>query len=231
MQVGVGNAWRGTAALVALAVGGLTGCAGEDEGAGGGPRASASASTSAALAGRGGPQVKSGGTIGATGSACELPVTLDVAEGWQAEAVGGPPGATGGESAAELSDALLSQGPVTLVCEVDAKPAGHIGFLRIWTGEAGDADPRGVLEEFVAAESGVSEEEYSAFESGGVEGVEVAYLRTSEVLEETKQERALAVSTPGGPVVVHLGGLDTQEHEAMLPAYELAKRSLATGTA
>ncbi|MFD5348217.1 lipoprotein [Streptomyces anulatus] len=35
-----------------------------------------------------------------------------------------------------------------------------------------------------------------------------------------------AVATPDGPVVVHLGGMDTEEHTAMLPAFELAKKTL-----
>ncbi len=34
------------------------------------------------------------------------------------------------------------------------------------------------------------------------------------------------MSTPKGVVVLALGGLDTGEHEQMLPAYQLAKQSL-----
>ncbi|KOV56159.1 hypothetical protein ADK64_41460 [Streptomyces sp. MMG1121] len=49
---------------------------------------------------------------------------------------------------------------------------------------------------------------------------------TSKLLEETKKETALAVSTPDGPVVLHLGGMDMEEHEAMRPAYELARQTL-----
>ena len=45
----------------------------------------------------------------------------------------------------------------------------------------------------------------------------------------SKEQRALAVTTKRGPVVLHLGGLDTEEHRAMLPAYELAKRTLRAG--
>jgi hypothetical protein len=116
---------------------------------------------------------------------------------------------------------------VTAACEIDAKPAGHIGFLRVWTGQPGDADARSVLRAFVAAEDNVSKEKYRDVKTGGgVAGVEVEYLYTSKLLDETKKERALAVTTPDGPVVLHLGGMDTEEHEAMLPAYELAKRTL-----
>lgn len=58
--------------------------------------------------------------------------------------------------------------------------------------------------------------------------MEVEYLYSSELLDETKKESAFAVTTADGPVVVHLGGLDTEEHEEMLPAYDLARRTLRT---
>lgn len=112
------------------------------------------------------------------------------------------------------------------MCEVDAKPAGHIGFLRVWTGAPGADDARTVLEAFMAAEVNASKAQYSTFKAGALTGAEVKYAYKSEFDDAPKTERALAVTTPRGPVVVHLGGLDTEEHEAMLPAFELAKRTL-----
>ncbi|MGC9539696.1 lipoprotein [Streptomyces sp. UG1] len=227
MLVGAGHVRR-RLAQAALLAGVLTACSGtaEDD-----PKATSSASASAEPAGADDPAVKSGGTIGAAGSACELPVTFDIAEGWKAEAVDGEDGSGEADSelAQEIAGALLHQGPVTATCEIDAKPAGNIGFLRIWKGKAGDGDARAVLEAFVKAEKGVSKAKYSAFETGGLTGAEVKYLVTSELLDETKEESALAVATKRGPVVIHLGGMDTDEHRAMLPAYELAKRTLRAG--
>lgn len=209
MRVGAGSSWR-RAAGVALLAGVLAGCsdAGETD-AGTSARPSATAKTAGPDAAS---DVSGGGTIGAAGSACELPVTFGLAKKWKPEAVQAP----------------LRQGPVSLVCEIDAKPAGTIGFLRVWAGDPGDADARAVLKAFLEGEDGVSEERYGSFTSGGVSGAEVEYLITSELLEETKTERALALVTPDGPVVLHLGGLDTEEHEEMLPAYELARRTLRT---
>ncbi|MFE9017829.1 lipoprotein [Streptomyces sp. NPDC007808] len=233
MPMGAGRARRAVAQAALLVVV-LTGCSGtaEDE-----AKPSGSASKATEEAAGGGTAVKSGGTIGAAGSACELPVAFDIAEHWEAEAVdagkakekaagdgSADPGE--GELAQEIADALLRQGPVTAACEVDAKPAGNIGFLRVWTGERGDDDARAVLKAFVAAEDNTSKAEYSSFEAGGLAGAEVRYLHTSELLEETKEEAAVAVVTERGPVVIHLGGMDTEEHRAMLPAYELAKRTL-----
>ncbi|MFF0010964.1 lipoprotein [Streptomyces sp. NPDC005374] len=212
MPVGAGNTWRGMA-HVALLAGVLTGCSEAAEGDESKAPASPSA-TARASAGSGADDTAaaSGGRIGATGSACELPVAFDIGESWKAEAVEAP----------------LRQGPVSLACEVDAKPAGNIGFLRAWAGPSGDADARTVLEAFVKAEDGADKARYSSFRSGNLTGVEVEYLYTSELLDETKEESAFAVVTADGPVVVHLGGLDTEEHKEMLPAYELAKRTLRT---
>ncbi|MGW1002647.1 lipoprotein [Streptomyces sp. NPDC002520] len=228
MQVRVGSV-LGAAVQAVVLTAVLGGCAQSSDGD---RKASASASATADGAGTKGA-VASGGTIGAADSACELPVSFAVAQHWKAKSIdagkelskasNGPDGDLSGA----LADSFLRQGPVTAACEIDAKPAGHIGFLRVWTGEPGGADARTVLRAFVAAEDNVSKEKYRDVKTGGgVAGVEVEYLYTSKLLEETKKERALAVTTPDGPVVLHLGGMDTEEHEAMLPAYELAKRTL-----
>ncbi|MFK4101980.1 lipoprotein [Streptomyces sp. NPDC019531] len=200
MRVGAGNSWR-RMAHVALLTGVLAGCSDGEETAHGASTPSARPSSTTAA---------TGGTMGAVGSACELPVTFDIAKSWTAESVEAP----------------LRQGPVSLACEVDAKPAGNIGYLRVWAGEPGTDDTQKVLEAFVAAEDGASKAQYRSFKAGEFTGVEVEYLYTGELLDESKKESAFAVTTADGPVVVHLGGLDTEEHEEMLPAYELAQRTL-----
>ncbi|WP_037676659.1 lipoprotein [Streptomyces griseus] len=224
--------WRWVAGMALLA-GVLAGCgaAGDaDETAS--PRSAPAKATDAAGAsgasGSAGAAAASGGTLGGPGTACELPVSFETAARWTAEAVRSGGGSAGSGGTEEQPQELLYQGPVALACEVDAKPAGHIGFLRVYTGKPGNADARGVLEAFVAAENGASEEKYRSFKAGGLSGVEVEYLYTSEILDETKKEHALAVATADGPVVLHLGGIDTEEHAAMLPAFELAKRTLRT---
>ncbi|MEU3858749.1 lipoprotein [Streptomyces sp. NPDC028722] len=221
------------AAGAALLTTALSGCAGPGRTDGTGrPSTSgtASVSASASASAEVGP---SGGTVGAAGSACELPVRFDIARHWKAKSIaaGKEPGEASDKKddtlGGALADSLLRQGPVTAACEIDAKPAGNIGFLRVWTGRTGDADAGGVLRAFVAAEDNVSKAKYHSFTTGGgVSAVEVEYLWTSELLEETKKESAFAVSTPDGPVVLHLGGMDTEEHEEMRPAYDLAKHTL-----
>ncbi|MFG3486976.1 lipoprotein [Streptomyces sp. NPDC094447] len=174
-----------------------------------GPRPSAAPATKA-------PAAAPPRTVGGPGSACALPVSFALAEQWAPKAVEAP-------EDPEFA-ALTRQGPATVRCEVDAKPAGHVGFLRVWT--AGKGSARAALEGFVAAERGASAVAYRESRSGTGPVTEVTYTVRDEAAEEPKEERAFAVPTPKGTVIVHLGGLDTEEHRAMLPAYELARTTL-----
>ncbi|MFF0288373.1 lipoprotein [Streptomyces sp. NPDC005262] len=210
----VRNSVRGTVAAVLVAVS-ATGCtsSARDDGGNGGkaapePRAAAES-------------VMKGGSVGGSGSACALPVTFDLAASWKPAAVQ----PVEDEALSELGE----QGPVTLVCEIDAKPAGNIGYLQVWTGDGTDDTPRQVLEALLAADPNAAEATYTEVEAGSLAAAEVGYRVSSELLDEPKKERAFAVTTPSGPVVVHLGGLDSREHEEMLPAYELAKKSVRLG--
>ncbi|MFJ2853128.1 lipoprotein [Streptomyces rubiginosohelvolus] len=162
-----------------------------------------------------------GGRLGGAGSACELPVTFDLAARWKPKAIELEPDSV-------LAD-LAEQGTVKMVCEIDAKPAGNIGFLRVWRGEASEDGPQAVLKAFVEDDPNASEAAYTQVKAGALAAAEVGYTVHSELMDESKQERAFAVTTPDGPVVVHLGGMDTDEHTAMLPAFELAKKSMKLG--
>lgn len=160
-----------------------------------------------------------GAALGGPGTACRLPVSFAVAKEWKPSAIEDPENP-------EFA-ALTRQGPATVRCEVDAKPAGHVGYLRVWT--AGKGPARAALEGFVKAEKGTSAVSYRETKAGALPATEVTYTVHNEVMGETKEERALAVATPEGAVILHLGGLDTEEHRAMLPAYELARTTLKLG--
>ncbi|MFJ8649102.1 lipoprotein [Streptomyces sp. NPDC093546] len=216
---------RGAVPAVVVAAGLLlSGCSSEPEKPGkpAGEKAQASASASPSKAASAdaapGAAVK-GATLGGAGSPCALPVSFDTAQDWVAKKVTAP-------EDPDLAE-LIRQGPVTMACEVDAKPAGHLGFLRVWTGTGKGGSPRQALEAFVTADKGASEARYTEIKAGALPATEVTYTYTSDLLDESKPERAFAVTTPSGPVVVHLGGLDAAEHQAMLPAYDLAKKSVA----
>lgn len=201
------------AALLVTAV--LAGCSSPPPSPSPSPKAEAAGKAASAAA-------ADGGTVGGSGSACPLPVAFDLAASWKPKAVHVDPDS-------ELGAALGMQGGVTMVCEIDAKPAGNIGYLRVWQGERSDLTPRQVLEAFLADEDGAEKITYGGTRAGELPAAEAGYTVRSKLLDELKKERAFAVSTPDGPVVVHLGGMDTAEHEAMLPAYELAKKSMRLG--
>lgn len=208
---------RGVAvAAVAGAV--LTGCSSEPAEAEGAPPAKAAERAPEKTEPSASAEAR-GTVIGSKGTPCALPVSFETAPGWTAEKVTVP----------EDPDfaALAEQGTVTLSCEVDAKPAGNVGFIRVWTGADAKETPRKALEAFVGAEKNASKVLYAQTKAGALPATEVTYTISGEFTDGPKPERAFAVSTPAGPVVVHLGGLDAEEHKAMLPAYERAKRTVA----
>ncbi|MFF0437642.1 lipoprotein [Streptomyces sp. NPDC004327] len=200
------------AALALLTAGLLTACGTRAEPA---PPAAAPARPSAAP--RTAPAAAApAGSLGGPGTACALPVSFALAAGWAPKAVEAPENP-------EFA-ALTRQGPATVRCEVDAKPAGNIGYLRVWTAPKGPA--RAALEGFVTAERGAKGAAYRDVRAGSLAAVEVTYTVRGEALDEARPERAFAVGTPKGTVIVHLGGLDAEEHTAMLPAFELARSTV-----
>jgi hypothetical protein len=163
----------------------------------------------------------SGGRIGGAGPDCPMPVTFDVAKSWKAKTVT--------NTAADEERGLVArQGGFTLVCEVDAKPAGNIGFLRVWTATAThpDGGPMENLGKFLGADHYITIPEYRSVTLGTVTATECTYVRDHPEADVKKRERVLAVPTAHGTVILALGGLDTEEHEQMLPAYVLAKNTL-----
>jgi hypothetical protein len=149
-----------------------------------------------------------------------LPVSFDLAASWRAKPF-----------ADNVSTGPLGrQGGLGLRCEIDAKPAGHIGFLRVWVGGKADDDPRKAVDAFLGEEKNVVARQQRAVSVGGTSAVEAAYIVDSPVAGVRKPERILAVPSPGGVVLLALGVLDQQEHEQMLPAYQLASHSLTVSS-
>nr|WP_052478691.1 lipoprotein [Kibdelosporangium sp. MJ126-NF4]CEL20030.1 hypothetical protein [Kibdelosporangium sp. MJ126-NF4]CTQ97254.1 hypothetical protein [Kibdelosporangium sp. MJ126-NF4] len=152
-------------------------------------------------------------TIGGDGSACPLPVTFKLPDGWKAQSV----------------SKGMTLGDVSLACELDAKPAGMIGFIRVFVGDTGQSS-EAVLKSFVknyrGKGTGDSAEKYTSVKIGGTDGTEVTYVTTPP--EDTgKNEAAFAVKPGAKTVLVHVGGIDNEEHENMLPGFRLVKESLS----
>ncbi|WUL95910.1 lipoprotein [Streptomyces caniferus] len=160
--------------------------------------------------------------LGDKGTACVLPVHFTPATSWKATAIT--------QATVDRMGPLGHQGPLTPACELNAKPAGHIGFLTVWSGTKGAAAPggtsRALMNAFVAAENFKRNVTFRELKAGGLHATEVSYRVTDLSAGEVRPERALGVMTRHGGVVIHLGGLNAEEHKAMLPAFELAKKTL-----
>jgi hypothetical protein len=134
--------------------------------------------------------------------ACDVPATFDVAAGWAAKAV-----------PADVAKAL---GPHTLACEIDGKPAGVIGFIRVY--RAAGSDARAALTAQAADKApGMKYRQVNSPAGVGWEG---------SFGPADKPERAFAVTVRAATVVIHWSGLDADEHKAGLPAYLLAQASV-----
>lgn len=202
---------RRTAALAALTLTLTAGCARastEDQKASPAPSASPTASPVVA-----GPPwyddvapATAATTVGPEGSACTLSMTFSVPAKWKAKAVKG--------------GAEFGLGPAVPLCEIDAKPAGNIGFLRVWqiTG-ATPLNPQDTVDKYLAAFDTPKEQQYRRTKAGPLDAFEATWT------EDGERKRAILVSTLYGKLMITLGGLDTEEFEAMLPAYQLAKSS------
>ncbi|MEV4870915.1 lipoprotein [Streptomyces syringium] len=211
------------AATAVLSVGMLTGCSSADEKSGDTAKASAGATKQAEKKDTGKaagktPGKKDDARIGTAGTACELPASFEVAKGWK-------PAASSADDAKMLAK-LNGRTSVTAACVVDAKPAGLLGNMRVWTAARSDKSPRQVLDAFMAEEKRVSDQEFSETKVGGLPAAEVTYKESSPLLDEPSPQRALAVTTPKGTMVLHLTAFDGGEYKDMLPAFELAKKTM-----
>lgn len=165
--------------------------------------------------------------LGAAGSACELPVAFDLPPLWKPKAVNL-------KDLGELAD-LYRNGPFAAVCEVDAKPAGEVGFLRVYTAPGREGSPRGHLEAFIAGENPdarkagnfeVRKVDYTDATIGGEPASVVTYEAYNKSLENASKYSAFALNTPKGAVVVKLSPFGADEHANVLPAFELARKTL-----
>jgi len=136
--------------------------------------------------------------------ACPKGLAFDLAKDWKPKAV------ADGET-------LLDVGSNHPVCEVDAKPAGLIGFIRVYVSPA---EPRKALEAQVAGDKGATKVTYRDAKVGTGTGVEASWTDA-----EDAPSRAFAVKAGAGSVLLVWGGLDAEEHTGGLPAYVLARRT------
>lgn len=169
--------------------------------------------------------------VGGPDSACPLPVVFDRAEGWapeRLEPLTPEERASADPDAVELLEQLSSPGPFEAACELESPV--NIGFLRVFTGplRLADRDPEALLQTFVDAyDDDAGDVRFAEVSSEkGLALVEMTYESHDELEDADVPRRAFLVAGADGVVLVHLGGIDAEEHEGMLPAYELARSSV-----
>lgn len=189
---------RGCLGLVVAAVVVVAGC-GSNE-----PAKGSGSSEAAAPWHDGVKAAASAGKVGASDSACPLPVIIDLPDKWKP---------------VHIDEGEFRQADLSNVCEIDAKPAGSIGFLRVWIGPA--TEPRAALESFVGVQKNARDPQYRDTAVGKGSGAEATWVDP-----ESGRHRAFAVSTPLRTIIISAGTIDDEEYLAMLPALLLAKETL-----
>ncbi|MFC4068342.1 lipoprotein [Actinoplanes subglobosus] len=211
------NISAGLAFAVLFAVGGCSSDKADTSTAAAPTTAAASSAPAAAEV----PAAAAGETIGAKGSACELPISFQTAADWKAKPIDL-------KKLGELA-ALAKVGDFTVVCEVDAKPAGNIGFLRVHVADGLSGAPAEHLQEFVKASIGkkeASNTEIADVQIGAAQAAEASWETLDKEYDMRSKYAAFALNTKAGIVVVMLSPLDEGEFTGMQPAYELAKKSV-----
>lgn len=202
---------------------------GEGDGSSGASSASVNPTNSAATAARSGEPwyddvapAQAAGKVGPAGSGCTLPVTFDLPPKWRAKTIEPVTG-----EMAEVADAFTKRGGSTIRCEIDGRPSGDGGFLRVWTSDDPARGPRQALEAFLAAEEEISGQEYRETKVGTLDAVEVSYLSKSSLTDENQRELAMALHTGQGTVLISISGRAFDEFKDFFPAYQLAQQTIA----
>ncbi|MEU5162018.1 lipoprotein [Streptomyces sp. NPDC020875] len=195
---GVRTVLTGGAAVVALLA---TGCSGSDGDAKAEPAYDTKVKTQ---------------RIGAAGSPCALPVAFDIPAAWKVnEAV--PVERTG--MAVEYSEYL---------CELDARPGGGKGSIRIHNDQSRLSQPRESLERFIRAGRLTERKnvEYRDTKAGPYKAVEVSYEGYNESRKARVKDTRIAFEAPQGLVVFSVEALDPVDHDALLPELDRIKDTL-----
>jgi hypothetical protein len=107
-----------------------------------------------------------------------------------------------------------------MLCEIDARPTGSTGFLRVWRVDRVAGGAQEHLRYFLDAYAPeAADAEYRRVKAGTVDAVEASYPREDG---GTVHDRAIAISSLYGPIVL---SLDTSDPVELLPAYQLVKQS------
>ncbi|PZG16366.1 hypothetical protein C1I95_17775 [Micromonospora craterilacus] len=111
-------------------------------------------------------------------------------------------------------------------CELDGR-AVTPGFVRVWTIDGTGIPARQALEAFVNAGEGLTEPQYRETRAGDLDVVEATWLSRRMLADEDIREWALAVEVGDRTVLVEASSTSFGEPTDLLPAYRLARDTIA----
>ncbi|WP_430785545.1 lipoprotein [Actinoplanes sp. G11-F43] len=165
--------------------------------------------------------VAPGPRIGDAGSACPMPLSFATAADWK-------PAPINVEELGEMA-ALAMVGDFAVLCEIDAKPAGNIGFIRVYLAKGLSGQPRDHLAAYLEAGirgQEISGETYRDLRLGAQQGAELIWQSYDKGLDHKGKYAAFALNTRDGAVVVQLSPFGADEYDEMLGAFQLAETTL-----
>ena len=159
--------------------------------------------------------------IGPADSACSLPLTFDVLDGWSADRVTD-------EEADELAAEGFDQGAhfpsgMRIACEIESRT--ELGYLRVFTGPAAlaEKDPEDLLAAVAAAvDEQPSISVTTTASDSGLEVTEATYAPTDGLHEV----RLFLAAGPDGVIVARSAAIDDEESAVLRPVHDLAVSSL-----
>lgn len=206
---------RGSAAAVVAAVAVLAAGCGSSDDSGGGSGSKEPGEKDPGKAALAEPWHDGIKPASAAGSAedCLTPVVFDLPKAWEPDAVD-----------ASTDDTRTRP---DLLCEVDGKPAGTVGFIRLSIDETPDGDAKAELQAHASESENPHDVEYREVKVGGQPGWEVSYLFDVPEFDEENRSRSFAVVIGGQLVRVDLDA-PVESYVDVLPAYLLARDTLTT---
>lgn len=166
-----------------------------------------SAATPAAAASMADPRAAAAAGKVGFGAGCPFPATFSTPARWK------PVDASG-------TGTVVGSG-IRLVCEIDGKPAGVVGFIRVWVRTPDATPPAALGRAFVNGWATKATELRSRdLPIAGAPGAELQFRQAGTL------NRVFVVALPAAVVIVNWGGTDDEEHVSGLPAYILARSTI-----
>lgn len=166
---------------------------------------------------------EAGETIGGADSACPMPVTFALGQGWT------PTEITEEDTRDEIGQAAYVRGDFRQICQIDGPLGGQLDQLLVWAADTALPATEATLRSFLDAtpsQDPVRDQQFREITVDGRSSAEMTTLTYSDLIESERRKRGFVVSTDEATVIVRLSGFDVADHNQLVPGYVLAKETL-----